>query len=73
MSPTKIGNPDVDQPAPNADDENSMIYQEYLLDSSLTVQQVLMDSQAEILDFARFEMGETVELGQTLENVETCG
>ena len=73
MNPTKIGNAESDEPASNADDENSMIYQEFLLDPSLTVQQVLIDSQAEILDFARFEVGENIELGQIVDSVETCG
>ncbi|XP_043287705.1 elongation factor Ts, mitochondrial isoform X4 [Venturia canescens] len=73
MNPQKIGQPEIDIPAQNADDETAMIYQEYLLDPSLTVQQVLIDSQAEILDFGRFEVGENIELGHELKSVETCG
>ena len=73
MNPTKIGDPNVDQPIKNADDESVMIFQEFLLDPSLTVQQLLIDSQTEILDFARFGMGETIEQNENLEAVETCG
>ena len=73
MNPTKIGDPNVDQPTKSADDESVMLYQEFLLDPSLTVQQLLIDSQAEILDFARFEMGELVEEKEELKEAETCG
>ncbi|XP_033208830.1 elongation factor Ts, mitochondrial [Belonocnema kinseyi] len=73
MNPTKIGDPNVDQPIKSVDDESVMIYQEFLLDPSLTVQQLLIDSQAEILDFARFEMGELSEEKEQLKAAETCG
>lgn len=73
MNPVKIGDPEVDKPDENPDNETAMIYQEYLLDPSLTVQQVLIDSRAEILDFARFEVGENIELVRELDSVETCG
>lgn len=73
MNPTKIGDPNVDQPIKSVDDESVMIYQEFLLDPSLTVQQLLIDSQAEILDFARFEMGELGEEKEDLKAAETCG
>ncbi|XP_076764219.1 elongation factor Ts, mitochondrial [Xylocopa sonorina] len=73
MNPVKVGDPRVDFPAENIDDELVMLYQEFLLDPSVSVQQLLQNEQVEILDFVRFEMGEIVEDRQTLDSVETCG
>ncbi|XP_017878406.1 elongation factor Ts, mitochondrial [Ceratina calcarata] len=73
MNPVKVGDPKVDEPNDNTDDEAVMLYQEFLLDPSMSVQQLLQSEQAEILDFVRFEMGETLENRQTLDSVETCG
>lgn len=61
MNPTKIGNAEGDEPLSNTDEETIMIHQDYLLDPSLSVQQVLLGAHAEILDFARYEMGESTE------------
>lgn len=77
MNPSRIGQVGVDEPMSNADDESTMIHQEFLLDPSLTVQQVLLAAQAEIVDFARFEMGEQTEIDEmeskeTAEPVKTC-
>ncbi|KAK0089145.1 hypothetical protein PV325_008865 [Microctonus aethiopoides] len=77
MNPSRIGQVGVDEPMSNADDESTMIHQEFLLDPSLTVQQVLLAAQAEIVDFARFEMGEQTEMDEieskeTAEPVKTC-
>ncbi|EZA62719.1 hypothetical protein DMN91_006622 [Ooceraea biroi] len=58
MDPQKIGNARVDEPHDNPDEEPCMIYQEFLLDPSLSVQQLLTDASAEIIEFARFEVGE---------------
>ncbi|KAJ8875282.1 hypothetical protein PR048_023177 [Dryococelus australis] len=60
MNPTKFGEPSVDEPAANADDEQCMIYQEYLLDPSITVAQLLSDNGVSVLDFERFECGEVL-------------
>ncbi|XP_011313481.1 elongation factor Ts, mitochondrial-like [Fopius arisanus] len=78
MNPLKIGQPDVDEPIPNADDETTMIHQEFLLDPSLTVQQVLLGAHTEIVDFARFEMGESAEPESEVpledaEPIKSCG
>nr|XP_033343009.1 elongation factor Ts, mitochondrial isoform X2 [Megalopta genalis]XP_033343010.1 elongation factor Ts, mitochondrial isoform X2 [Megalopta genalis] len=76
MNPTKIGDPAVDEPNNNVEEESVMLYQEFLLDSSMSVQQLLRDNKAEIIDFVRFEVGETIELDtqkQPLESLETCG
>ncbi|XP_046622232.1 elongation factor Ts, mitochondrial isoform X1 [Neodiprion virginianus] len=74
MNPAKIGEKGVDEPNPVLDDETTMIYQEYLLDPNITVEQLLTDNQAQVIDFARFETGETLATEkQPLEAVETCG
>lgn len=73
MNPIKVGDPKVDIPNENIDDEPVMLYQEFLLDPTLSVQQLLQSEQAEILDFVRFEMGETFNDKQALDSVETCG
>lgn len=73
MNPTKIGDPEVDQPSANSDDETILIHQDFLLDPELTVQQLLEETKTKIIDFARFEMGEIVEGQQSLDAVETGG
>lgn len=77
MNPSRIGQPGVDEPSKNSDDETTMIHQEFLLDTSLSVQQVLLGAHAEIVDFARFEMGETAneaeESVEEAEPIKTCG
>ncbi|CAL7935749.1 unnamed protein product [Xylocopa violacea] len=73
MNPVKVGDPKVDFPADNIDEEPVMLYQEFLLDPSLSVQQLIQNEQVEILDFVRFEIGEVLEDRQTLDSVETCG
>ncbi|XP_014467794.1 PREDICTED: elongation factor Ts, mitochondrial [Dinoponera quadriceps] len=76
MDPQKIGNPQVDEPHNNMDEETCMIYQEFLLDPSLSVQELLENAQTEVVDFARFEMGEELDeptSEPTLESVQTCG
>ena len=40
-----------------ADDESRLIYQEFLSDNTVTVQEVLQRHHAEVLDFVRFELG----------------
>lgn len=73
MDPKKIGS-DTDEPAKNKDDETCLIHQEYLLDDSVTVKDILEESKLEIIDFKRFECGEIVNAvgDQPLEYVETC-
>lgn len=73
MKPLRIGNPEVDEPNQESEDETSLIHQEFLLDPSITVQQLLAETETQILDFIRFEMGETIEGQQNLDAVETAG
>ncbi|KAK7872313.1 hypothetical protein R5R35_002765 [Gryllus longicercus] len=65
MNPVKIGEVGQDTPANNPDDESCMIYQEYLLDPSQTVGEMLASTSISVLDFARYECGE-----ELLENTE---
>lgn len=58
MNPTKVGETDVDEPAENSDDETVMIHQEFLLDPSMTVGQLIEEAGVRILDFWRYECGE---------------
>lgn len=73
MNPCKVGNNTVDQPSIDVDNEICLIYQEFLLDPTLSVQQVLKDAQVEVLDFARFEIGEKLNGDKLLDSVEVCG
>lgn len=76
-APRKIGNKENDEPAANVDDENCLIYQEYLLDPSFTVEEVLEQHKVEILDYARFSCGESMEATmpgvqkQSLDTIQT--
>ncbi|XP_049822198.1 elongation factor Ts, mitochondrial isoform X2 [Aethina tumida] len=73
MNPLKIGSA-KDKPAAKRDEETCLIHQDYLLDESMTVQEVLNKHQVEIVDFKRFECGEGSPLitEQPIDFVETC-
>lgn len=73
MNPKKIGS-QTDQPAKNADDEECLIFQEFLEDESVTVKEILEDGGLEIIDFKRFECGENTNAADegTLGVLETC-
>lgn len=73
MNPVKIGDPKMDEPYDDVEDEPAMLYQEFLLDPSISVQELLKGEEIEVVDFARFEMGEMLERDQTMDAVETCG
>lgn len=60
MNPKKIGVPDVDKPAEIKDDEPCLLFQEYLLEPSMSVAEVLAESQIEVVQFKRFECGEAL-------------
>lgn len=57
-APKKIGHKEHDKPAKNIDDETCLIYQEYLLDPSFTIHDVMEEYGIEIIDFVRFSCGE---------------
>ncbi|XP_034826678.1 elongation factor Ts, mitochondrial isoform X2 [Maniola hyperantus] len=60
-APRKIGDKEKDKPAKNSDDETCLIFQEYLLDPSYTVDEVLQSNKVEVLDYVRFSCGEVPE------------
>ena len=61
MNPNKIGVIDVDKPAENKDDEMLLVFQEYLLDPSQTVGELLINHQIQVVNFHRYECGELVQ------------
>lgn len=69
MNPTQIGVPDVDKPAENKDDEKSLLFQEYLLEPSMTVAEWLAEHTIEVVDFKRFECGEVLATEKVAEAV----
>lgn len=60
MNPVKLGVKDVDEPNENKDEETCLIHQEFLLDPSVNVGELLEENQIEIVDFQRFECGQSV-------------
>lgn len=76
-APQKIGDKEKDEPVQNSDDETCLIFQEYLLDPSYTVEEVLEQNKVQVLDYVRFSCGENVEANmpgvekQPLETVQT--
>ncbi|XP_063529453.1 elongation factor Ts, mitochondrial isoform X2 [Cydia strobilella] len=76
-APAKIGDKNIDKPAKDSDDETYLIYQEYLLDPSYTVQEILEQNKVEIVDYVRFSCGENAEANmpgvekQPLDTVQT--
>lgn len=74
LNPQRIGSED-DQPAENSEEETCLVYQDYLMDESVTVNEMLAESGLEVVDFKRFECGEDVASGileKPLDAVETC-
>lgn len=77
MAPKKIGNKEIDKPAKDSDDEQALIFQEYLLDPSYTVEEILEDHKVQVIDYVRFSCGEVIEANmpgvekQPLETVQT--
>ncbi|MPC92965.1 Elongation factor Ts, mitochondrial [Portunus trituberculatus] len=58
MNPKAIGE-EGDPKAENPDDETLMLHQEFLSDPSLTVGEVLREEGLQVVDFVRYEAGET--------------
>ena len=58
MNPRKIGDPETNKPRRNKDKETKLIFQEFLLDEDLTVQEYLEENKVQVLDFLRFGLGE---------------
>lgn len=60
MNPHSIGSLEDEAPPGDPAEEMRLIFQEYMLDTTLTVQEVLQECGASVLDFVRFECGETL-------------
>lgn len=60
MNPLKLGEVGKDEPKENSDDETCMIHQEFLLDPEVTVGQVASDAGIKMVEFIRFECGESL-------------
>lgn len=69
MNPSKIGVADVDKPVEVKDDEQCLLFQEYLLEPSMSVSEVLAESQIEVVQFKRFECGEALATENLAEKV----
>jgi translation elongation factor EF-Ts len=59
MCPEAIGDPEKDEPNADPESENVLIFQEFLLDTTLTVGNILQENESKVLDYVRFECGET--------------
>ncbi|KAL1124014.1 hypothetical protein AAG570_001784 [Ranatra chinensis] len=70
MNPVKIGVSGTDEPVENKDEETVMLHQDFLLDPSVTVGQLLTDMGIEIVDFVRFECGEPLNAEEENEPVK---
>lgn len=64
MCPESIGDPEKDVPNADPESENVLIFQEFLLDTNLTVGNILQENESKVLDFVRFECGEAQEVQQ---------
>lgn len=73
MNPKKVGC-EKDKPNKNNDEETCLIYQDFVMDESTKVGEVLKEYGIEVVDFKRVECGdhEDIGIGQPLEHVETC-
>ncbi|XP_046542937.1 elongation factor Ts, mitochondrial-like [Haliotis rubra] len=57
MNPRRIGKED-DEPSKSKDEEDKLIFQEFLMDPSLSVKDMLKKNHLAIKEFVRFECGE---------------
>lgn len=58
MNATRVGDIEKDVPSADKDSETCLIFQEFLLDPTVCVGELLHQNKIEILDFQRFECGE---------------
>lgn len=59
LNPQKVGNKETDEPAKVKDEETCLIFQEFLMDPDVTVGELLEENGLEVVDFQRFECGES--------------
>lgn len=77
MNPIKVGDEETDEKNKDTDEESCLIFQEYLSDPEMTVNDVLKAHQLKVHDFVRFECGEDLDIlkeqvEQPLDTVQTC-
>lgn len=72
MNPSKMGVVDVDKPSDDKDEEKCLIHQDYLLDPTITVGELLNENALEIVDFNRFHCGENVATSEENVNLATA-
>ncbi|XP_066138032.1 elongation factor Ts, mitochondrial isoform X2 [Euwallacea fornicatus] len=72
MAPKNIGKEDV--ASPNKEEESSLIHQDYLLDDTMSIKELLDLNQIQVVSFQRFACGETVATSdeKCLDAVEVC-
>ena len=58
MNPKTVGCTEEDKPAENKDDEDKLLFQEFLLDPSVSVGELLKSNGAVVNTFVRFACGE---------------
>lgn len=59
MNPQKIGNAEVDKPNEVKDEEQCLIFQDFILDPDMSIGDILKENDIKIIDFQRFECGDT--------------
>lgn len=60
MNPQKIGDAEVDKPNEDKEEEKCLIFQDFILDSDVTIDDILKENNVKIIDFQRFECGEQI-------------
>lgn len=61
MNPSAVGNPETDKPAEDVDSEKNLIFQQFLINSDVTVQELLQEHNMTVVDFCRLECAEEFE------------
>lgn len=67
MKATKIGNKELDKPNADKDEEQCLIYQEFIFDPTCSVGDVLEQNQIDIVDYQRFQCGEEATPEETVD------
>lgn len=62
VNPSKIGNPETDKPNEVKDEEQCLIFQDFILDPEVTISDILEENDIKIIDFQRFECGEATSI-----------
>lgn len=72
LKPKVVGT-STDKPAKNSEEEDCLIHQNFIYDESCTVKEVMDESGIEVVDFKRFECGESASDDVKVQStIETC-